>query len=201
MGVEKIPTTSYDLAYLELKKGALFDKIPKELIDNYITESLEIGKVTAEKYRNKSFKELLAENNISFIKKSKRQVANMVTLRGEVNFSNKKNSIITVYEDSLKSIVNDCNPLLPSNLKLDIKTTLDVHLAHEFFHYLEFSSGKTVSERLPKIVIGKFFKWERTAEIIQCSEIAAHSFSKHYCNLEVLPNYYDYVYLEAQKIN
>jgi hypothetical protein len=70
-----------------------------------------------------------------------------------------------------------------------------LHLAHEYFHYLEFTSGQSVSERLESVETFRLFGLSRKAKINKCSEVAAHAFAKTSLGLPWLPNGYDYIYL------
>ena len=87
---------------------------------------------------------------------------------------------------------------------------LAVHLAHEYFHYLEYHSSERkddrtqpyyshgfVSDYLEPVQLVKLFGRRRQAGILRCSEIAAHAFAKEMMGLEILPNYYDYTWLMA----
>lgn len=197
MKIGGISTDTFELGKLELMKSPIFNKIAPDSYDCYINEPLEIGTEMAKKYLkiNHDIESLLEMNNIRLEKRLKKTMGGMVSLRGEVNFSKTKESVITVYESSLNSIPEECNPLVEDKYRLTLAKSLEVHLAHEFFHYLEFKNDEVVSAQLPKVTLNKVFRWERTAEVIQSSEIAAHAFAKKFCGLNVLPNYYDFIYI------
>ena len=78
---------------------------------------------------------------------------------------------------------------------LNYQAALDVHLAHEFFHFLEYKRGQFVSAQLDRIQTLTLPFFTRYAHISRCSEIAAHAFAKELLGLPVLPNFYDYLYL------
>lgn len=182
-------------------KSPIYEKIPEDVRKRYIEDSIRIGKEAAEKMlaQNKSIFELLNENNVKVEKKTPRKDSKQFTLRGEINFK-KDSCTITVYEDSIQSIYKGCGQSLPKGLAVTQKQALEVHLSHEFFHYLEFKSGKTVSERLSKVRVPLFFTLTHQVEVTECSEIAAHAFAKQFCQLQVLPNYYDLFYLQQQRL-
>lgn len=200
MKIGEISTDTYELGKLELMKSPIFNKIAPDLYNCYINRPLDIGTEVAEKYLEISpnIEYLLKVNNIRLEKRLKKTMGGLVSLRGEVNFSKEKESVITVYESSLNSIPEECNLIIEEKYHLTLEKSLEVHLAHEFFHYLEFHNNSTVSSQLPKVTINKFFKWRRTAEVIQSSEIAAHAFAKKFCGLNVLPNYYDFIYINKK---
>lgn len=88
---------------------------------------------------------------------------------------------------------------------------LQIHLAHEYFHYLEYHSSEILDEKtrklydhgfvsdyLEQVELTRIFGRKRTGGILRCSEIAAHAFAKELTGTVVLPNYFDYVYLMAE---
>ena len=194
---DSIPITDEELGFRELEQDSLYRKIPEPMKGFYVKESLQKGREAAGQWRGKRIQEALEEKGIEVVMKAHQSMAKMVRLRGEICFTKEKSSI-TVYEDSLQSMAEACMAL-PKGFSISREKCLEVHLAHEFFHYLEFEEGKTVAEKLPKAQIGKFFGWTRMASIQQSSEIAAHAFAKEMCGLKVLPNYYDMVYIERQR--
>lgn len=196
---QNIPLSSFDLAQREIQKSPIYERMSKEQISYFINESLRIGKEEAQKYLliHKNIYQLLDEHKICYeVKKTKKQYENFV-LRGDINFK-KESCNITIYDESIHSIYLDHRHRLPKSLELSEKQALELHLAHEFFHFLEFKSGVTVSERLGKIKLPVLLNFARKVDVIECSEIAAHSFAKQFCRLKVLPNYYDLHYLYHQ---
>lgn len=194
--VTSIPTASFDLGHLELQKSPVYEKMTVDEQSYYITQSLLIGKEAAQKMqaKKKTIFQLIEEEKIHLIKKQANKYTGDFILRGDIHFT-QSSCEITIYEDSIQSIYKDEKQSLPKWIALTQKQALAVHLSHEFFHYLEFQSGKTVSEQLAKLKISGFFGRIRQVEVLACSEIAAHAFAKQFCQLNVLPNYYDIHYL------
>ncbi len=191
-----IPISSYELGYMELQKSAVFNKIPQDKRGWYVEESLMIGKKIANTVLEdeETIFQLLDRHHIQLLRKKSKKIGGTLALRGEINF-NKKKCVITVYEESMQSIYSGSQFSLPQEFILSKNQVLEIHLAHEYFHYLEFKTGKMVSQMLPRIQVGSFFNKKFLVEVIQCSEIAAHSFAKQFCHLDVLPNYYDFHYI------
>lgn len=191
-----IPTASFELGRLELQKSPIYEKMSEEEQCYYINRSLEMGKQAAKKMQEqqKTIFQLIEEQQICLIKKKVSKYTGDFILRGDIHFTPSKCEI-TVYEDSLQSIYKEADGSLPKAMVLTSKQALAVHLSHEFFHYLEFQSGKTISERLDKLQVPGIFGRIRRVEVLACSEIAAHAFAKQFCQLKVLPNYYDLHYL------
>lgn len=202
MAENKIPTSTYELGLVELQKNVLFAQMSEEEKNYYVTESLKIGAETAKKVYSETEKIVDAINNekIGLIKKPAHKYSGDILLRGDIFFTKKKCEI-TYYEDSVESIYQMYNSELPKDLQIEKDLAEEIHLSHEYFHYLEFKSGEMVSEQLNKLETKGLFGKRKFVEILECSEIAAHSFAKEFCKLKVLPNYYDlqYIYQKNKK--
>jgi hypothetical protein len=180
------------LALCELSNDLLYYKIPKDKLLYYISESLAIGKKSANQWKGQSIRKLCEEKNIQihYIRESKKTYG--VSFRAQVEMD-KKQTTIFIYEGSIRELAK--NSGLHQEKPLSYDAALDIHLAHEFFHYLEYISDKFVSEQLEQIVTIRLPFITKKAYINRCSEIAAHAFTKELLGLEHLPNLYDYYYL------
>lgn len=196
--VAAIPTADVELANAELRRNPLYDKFTDERKGWYIEQSLAIGTQAAEEQleRGAGITSLYASDGVELIKHRARTVGKQTALRSEIEFSGKGSSV-TVYLDSIDSIYENSARFAPPGLRLSRNKALEMHLAHEFFHYLEFSSGQTVSQRLPKLEVGFLGKLKRRIEVNETCEIAAQAFAKRFCGLEVLPTYYDLLYIKT----
>lgn len=195
-----IPRDLFELGMFELQKSPVYAKMSDDEKSYYVTRSLEKGQAVAQeiKLQQKSIYQLIDEENIELIKKETHKYSGEILIRGEIYFTKKK-CTITVYEDSIDSVYSHFGDTLPPELVLSSEEALAVHLSHEFFHYLEFKSGKTVSEELNQLQVKGLFGLMRQIEVLESSEIAAHAFAKEFCSLEVLPNFYDLHYIYQNK--
>jgi hypothetical protein len=184
--------TDESLALLELSNDLLYHKIPEEKRKYYARESLEIGRKEARKYIDENIFGLYEKNHISieYCKESKGVMG--VVLRGQAVMG-KTETKVELYPSSIQSLAE--HSILDGEQQLDYNMAQRIHLAHEFFHFLEYSTGSFVSDRLEPVVTMKVFGWTRKANINRCSEIAAHAFAKELLHLPLLPNAYDYFYL------
>ena len=189
------------LAYGELKNDLVFHKIPKDKVSYYITESLRLGEEKGKQYKTSNLIKLCNENDIKveFVKKSGKFYS--VQFRAEINFSKKEN-IIKIYEDSLIDLMNTYNKMVEEKDKLTYEEVINIHLAHEFYHYLEHRDKKYTNDILEPICTFQLLSFKKEASVLKCSEIAAHKFCKEVLGLKYLPNIYDYIYLiETGEIN
>lgn len=176
------------LAMCELSNDLLFNKISHDKYQYYIANALEIGQRTAVTYQEQDIAELYHQNGIKLQIKAKTKSALGVSLRGQA-ILNENECRIEVYQESLDALAACSNHQITSEIALQI------HLAHEFFHFLEFHQKDLSVSQLEPIEILRIGKYHRTARVTRCSEIAAHKFAKELLQLPVLPNYYDYLYL------
>lgn len=182
------------LAYAELKNDLLFNKIPKDKICYYINQSLWMGKDKAIQYKHMNLQQMCHDKGLKIEVVAKSGKFYGVRFRAEINFSKREN-VIKIYKDSLEELMDSCNRLNFSEDKLTYEDILNIHLAHEFYHYLEYAQGKYTNEMLDKVDTIDLGFYKKKATILKCSEIAAHMFCKELLGLKYLPNFYDYLYL------
>lgn len=174
------------LALCELSNDLLFHKIPARQRAFYVDMSLEAGKSAAAALQGQNIEELYKQHGIRIISREEGKKTFGVLLRGQAAMGPDGCSV-EIYEQSVSELAD--------GEQLDAVTARQVHLAHEFFHFLEYKSGKTVSEELPPVETMRILGISRKAHINRCSEVAAHSFARELLGLKELPNYYDYHYL------
>ncbi|MDU5105351.1 hypothetical protein [Clostridium sp.] len=185
------------LSLLELMEDSLFHKIPKEKIKYYINESIQIGKNLANEYSNKDIGSLLKNHGVELVIKECCE-SKKLDIRGEIIFDKEEKQII-IYKNSIDQIIET---LKKHELSISRKEVYNIHLAHEFYHFLEYSNNDNTNYKIDKIEIGlgRFIK--RKATILKTREIAAHAFCKEILNLKFHPKLLDYIYLlENKKIN
>lgn len=185
------------LSLLELMEDSLFHKIPKEKIKYYINESIQIGKNLANEYSNKDIGALLKNHGVELVIKECCE-SKKLDIRGEIIFDKEEKQII-IYKNSIDQIIET---LKKHELSISRKEVYNIHLVHEFYHFLEYSNNDNTNYKIDKIEIGlgRFIK--RKATILKTREIAAHAFCKEILNLKFHPKLLDYIYLlENKKIN
>ena len=185
------------LSLLELKEDRLFHKISKEKLNYYIYEANKIGRDVAIKYKNKDIDLLLKSNGVDVLVKDNCEFKSL-DIRGEIVFDEKERQII-IYKNSMNQIVET---LKKYGFNISRKEVYKIHLAHEFYHFLEFINNKNTNDLLDKIDITLLGVIKRKSTILKVREIAAHAFCKELLNLNFHPKILDYIYLiENKKID
>lgn len=182
------------LAYAELKNDLVFHKIPKDKVNYYINQSLLLGEEKAKKYKALDLTKMCNDNGVKveIVKESGKFYS--VQFRAEISFSKKEN-VIKIYESSLVDLMNSCNKIASTEDKLSYQDVINIHLAHEFYHFLEYKEKQYTNEVLEPISTFELLNFKKKSSVLKCSEIAAHKFCKDVLGLRYLPNIYDYLYL------
>lgn len=180
------------LALCELSNDLFYHKIPPEKRSLYVDASLAAGEKAALDWAGREIQDIYRAQGISIAYTDSPKNTFGVLLRGQAELS-REGCSVTVCRDSIRELArHSAFEGLPA---LDEEAALRVHLAHEFFHYLEFRDGSPVGERLESVETARLWKLSRRAHIGRCGEIAAHAFAKALAGISVLPNFYDYLYL------
>lgn len=180
------------LAMLELSGDMFFHKIPKERCAYYIDAALDAGEQLEEKFAGLDIHSLYREFGIHIEYKERSGASYGVLLRGQIELS-ASSSVVLLYRESLEALAR--YSAWGETPALSVDAAEKAHLAHEFFHFLEYDSKAPVAESLEPVVTAKLGRFSRKAHIQKCGEIAAHAFARRLLGLPALPNLYDYLYL------
>ncbi len=188
------------MACAELEQDPLFHKIPKDKIPYYVRSSLARGREAAVPFIGRDIRELCEEAGLRYEITSRSGTFHKVQFRAQIDFAKKPPEII-VYSDSLAGLKQSYQAVVGMNSEgSELARLIDIHLAHEFYHYLEYQSGKFTNEELEPIEVFRVGKWfVKRSSVVKTSEIAAHAFCKELTQLPCLPNVLDYEYLMQNK--
>lgn len=180
------------LALCELSNDMLFHKIPQDQLSQYVDASLDAGRKAAQSLAGRDILGLYRESGITILEKPSGKGQFGIILRGQATLS-REGCQVEVYSESIQSLAAHSGGA--GEATLSFEEALRIHLAHEYFHFLEYQQGKSVAEELPDVVTLSFLNFHRRAKITRCSEVAAHAFAQTLLGLPHLPNLYDYHYL------
>ncbi|WP_339271846.1 hypothetical protein NYE54_09705 [Paenibacillus sp. FSL K6-1330] len=188
------------LACAELEQDPLFHKIPKDRMAYYVSMSLKRGRETAAAYKNKgkSIRELFQMEGLQYQVTNRSGTFHNVSFRAQIDFAKSPPAII-IYASSLRDMRQAYRTVMGNGCEereQELERLIDLHLAHEFFHYTEYRAGQFTNETLEPIDMFKLGSWyTKRSSIVKCSEIAAHAFCKTILGLPCLPNVLDYAFL------
>ncbi|AYN26016.1 hypothetical protein M976_03276 [Buttiauxella ferragutiae ATCC 51602] len=181
------------LAWLDLRNDAVFNKIPPAKYRYYLDNALAAGEQAASEFHGKNIRDLYAENGIDIQLKQGDGLFFTVQFRAQFEYSEVKSiRRVTLYQPSLESLQRSCEQ---SGLQLPLSKIIDIHLAHEFFHFLEHHRHQPVGATLEKVCHVSLGPFRSYSTVCATSEIAAHRFCQVLNGLEHYPTYYDFLWL------
>ncbi|ASA22524.1 hypothetical protein [Paenibacillus donghaensis] len=183
------------LAFAELEKDPLFHKIAPGKYSYYIARSLEMGRAAAVPLQGQPVRCLLEQAGVAFeIKPASGSSALRLALRAQLDFSG-RTPWINVYQDSMEQLREAALAGGGAYGALSLDEVMDIHLAHEYYHLLEYRADQFTSDVLEPVECMRIGPFRRQAAILQASEIAAHAFCKELLNLPYLPSLLDNIYV------
>ena len=180
------------LAMCELSQDLLFGKIPPGRHAHYADGALAAGREAASRFSGADIGQLYRDHGVGIRILDASPGTLGLHLRGQAVMSAKGCSV-ELYEESLCALAEHSGG--GGVPRLDRDQAMRIHLAHEFFHILEYSEGSSTAKRLGEIETFGLWFLRRRARILRTDEVAAHSFAMALLDLPCLPNYYDYLYL------
>lgn len=182
------------LAWLELRNDAVFNKIPADKYRYYLDGALAAGERAAAHYSGQNIQQLCAKHQIDIRIEPGDGLFFSMQFRAQFEYSDAKSlRRITLYQASLKSLEQSCKQ---AGYPMTLDDIIDIHLAHEFFHFLEHSQGPVVSAQLDKVCNIALGPFKCYSSITATSEIAAHRFCQKLNGLDYFPTWFDYIWLE-----
>lgn len=192
-GRKFLEMSDYDLAHEQLTRDLLYQKIPPEQVEHYVCTALKIGADVAKACPSRDVYKLCAHNNIRIEENTAKGKYFGVRMRAEIHMSDEETKIL-LYRQSIEDIARSLQTFFSEDQRMSQDNILKMHLAHEFFHYIEQRDNMRVNEMLPQVVTFSIMGFQRRATILTLSEVAAHSFSKELLQLPHYPYLYDKLY-------
>ncbi len=181
------------LAWLDLRNDAVFNKIPPDRYRYYLDGALAAGEAAVTPFLGQDIRQLYAENQIDIVIKPGDGLFFTVQFRAQFEFSEQKSiRRVTLYQPSLESLQTSC---ARAGLDMPLDKIINIHLAHEFFHFLEYYRRQPVGTTLEQVCNVSFGPIRRYSTVAATSEIAAHRFCQRLNGLEYYPTYYDFLWL------
>lgn len=189
------------LGCMELRQDPLFHKIPAAKIPYYVHSSLQSGRLAATAYQGRSIRDMCRESGLRYEITEASGKFHNISFRAQIDFTKTPPEII-LYASSLQGMQTVCRDILGERINspgTELELLIDIHLAHEFYHWLEFRDQRFTNEKLEAIEVFKLGRFTRRSSVVQCCEIAAHAFCKELLGLPCLPNLLDYAYLIEER--
>lgn len=174
-------------AFSDLKEDFAYARIPREKRQYYITAGLAAGRRAARIYRGRDLGALLCSDGVEIRRFSDPSPSG---LHSQICYDGAAKQV-DLFRDTARqlSAAMDKTPCPVSPQELE-----RLFLAHEFYHWLEYSSGAGTELQCEPICTKMFGLFPRQVRIRRTGEIAAFAFSKEFCGLPVHPKAIDYVF-------
>ncbi|MDF2595105.1 MAG: hypothetical protein K0R69_1446 [Clostridia bacterium] len=180
------------MAFLELKEDSQFSNIaPKDYVF-YLSKSMAFGKIESQRYRRQDLEAILKSEGVQIL--HHQNVNTMETpfsmIQSQIYFTKEEKKIeifVGVIEEKRRAMEK-------FGLRISAEEMRRLHLAHEFYHFLEFSRDQRTGERLPPISKKLLGIIPVQSYVTRTNEIAAHQFAKEVCNFPIHPKIMDYCY-------
>lgn len=169
--------TFKDYALLDFKMDKYFYLVNNDKVDTYLNLAIEDGKSKAILFKDKNLEEELLKNNINLIYSDNDSKYTGLVIYARTILTN-KNICIEIFNKTIKEKAE--------RLNLDYDTLIKLHLAHEFFHALEYKDNCLTSSKVEPIY-QKLLFFKVIRELSSLNEIAANSFAYHYLDETIIP--------------
>ncbi|HOT78173.1 MAG TPA: hypothetical protein PK467_20460 [Candidatus Wallbacteria bacterium] len=205
-GIVKLCTVE-NLTFAELCEDALFKKISGPDVKLYINSLIAIASARADKFKSGSRG---ARFSVLDICRSEGVSVNLIdnpcpravpVFRAEILYREK---LINVMKSSVDQI---CGVLKNFNFNgleciASFDYIKDMHIAHELYHFIEFSSGEYIQDELAGVTYFKIGGFEKKTGVAKASEAAAHIFCMKIMDAPFHPKLLDYLcMLDAGEIS
>lgn len=180
------------MALMDLQEDPCFSRVSADMMDSFISTNLDIAVNAALELRKK-----FPDKSPIDIAKEKGAIVNIidrefrvmkVQYRSEIYFEGRE---INIVKPSIKLM----HEQLKSYIDLSLEKLIEIHVAHELYHLIEYLENRATPDLLPEVVTLRILKYEKKTKILKSSEVAAHAFSKELLKLPFNPKLLDYLYL------
>ena len=179
------------MGYCELRDDIIFKYIPVTDRKIYIQKSLNIGKNVALRYNSKDLWQILEGYGVVV---SIHDDCESEHIHSQIYYDDKVKKI-DIYLKSLRKMQEAMKWM---QYDISMEELIEIHFAHEFYHFHEFSQNCRTEELVKPVKYKLFGVMNRKSNVHRTSEIAAHVFAKYSCNLQIHPKVMDYVLMEYQ---
>lgn len=172
-------------AFSDLREDFVYRHIPPRQRQEYLESAMQIGEQQAAAYAGKDLSQIMEADGVQIRRFPE---VSKVGLRSQICYDGKY-KYVDIFTETAAQIssalaITDC-PLTQGQVEA-------LFLAHEFYHWLEYSSSIPTSQLCGSFRGKVFGLLPRTYQVRRTSEIAAFLFAKKWCGLPIHPKAIDY---------
>jgi hypothetical protein len=188
MDLYKVSDELYALS--DLTTDHLYNKIPKGKIRYYVYSASNLGKTVANTSKminkNLGLRESCEARKIKINIIDKEYIVGKIKFRAEILLRKRHINIMRESINQIHECVGD---------KFTFDELVDIHVAHELYHFIEHDKAVKTNQILDKVDIFKIGPYTRRSTIVKTSEMAAHTYCEELLNLDFHPKALDYLYM------
>lgn len=193
MGGWSLPVLSDEAcAFCDLREDLVYPRIPRARRSCYLARGLALGREAAARYPLQQLRGLLEQDGVVLNRVAQPSPSG---LHAQICYD-KKTRQIDIFTATARAMAE---ALQDTGLALSAAQLEELFLAHEFYHWLEYSSGQLASEQCEPVEWPVLRLFRRRAWVRRVDEIAAFAFAKEVCGLPVHPKALDYLFLYRQQ--
>ena len=179
-------------AFSDLKEDFVYARIPRGRRGYYIQRGLELGREAARQYAGQDMRALLARDGVEI---RRVEGPSPIGLHAQICYDG-KNRQVDLFPATAREL---SQAAAGAGLELAPEELETVFLAHEFYHWLEYSAGVLASAKCDPVEWKVLGLLPRRAQVRRVDEIAAFAFAKQFCRLPVHPKAMDYLLLYQKR--
>lgn len=179
------------MGFCELKSDRRFSVLTQEQRTLYVRGAMEIARKVYMQVKNENLREIMEKDGVRICYRKERQQLQSPLIQAQIIYE-KKDKRLEIFETVLAEMVPE---LQKAGIAVSEEQFLEMHIAHEFYHFYEISRNQRTGELLPPVRYRSFLGLERKGSLTSVSEIAAHYFTRLYCHTVLHPKALDYIYL------
>ena len=179
-------------AFSDLKEDTAYRRIPRQKRRYYLQEPIRLGGQAAIQYRGRDLERILRDSGVSV---QTLHDGPPGYLHAQILYDGDRREvqIYTAVARRLSEVMAETPfPFTPEQLQ-------KLFLAHEFYHWLEYSSQTSTDSRCEPVEVRLLGLFRSRVRIRRTSEIAAFQFAKEFCQLSIHPKIMDYVLLYRER--
>lgn len=180
---------------LLLQQDPIYPRIPAADVEQCICQGIQAGLDAAAQWDLTRMYQTIEEQQVRLCVEQSEGPCGIHAEYCPVQHNSSAKGEIRLYEQTLQKI---CSEAERCKIPLHMQQIRDLHIAHEFYHYLEDTNQVDVhkTERSVSFLICRLFK--QTRQIKSLHEIAAHTFAQQLCQTTYHPLQLDWLLLRHQ---
>ena len=182
-------------AHVLLQQDPLYRRIPAAEVPDCIRRGIQAGLDAAKHWTLDGVYQAIETQNVALCTEPGEGACGIHAEYSSAAISVSGRCEIRLYEKTMQAIVSQAQQ---HSIPLSLQQVTNLHLAHEFFHYLEDTNQVAASQTEYSVSFRLCYLFRQNRKIQSLHEIAAHLFAQRLCHAEFHPLQLDWLLLRQQ---